>query len=67
MKASIKNTLNDLIQENIHKFPVYIPINKFDLSVDYSLVSKPEIIDNYLIRPFRNNLTPLIYFIFFIK
>ena len=49
LKASIKNTLNDLIQENVHKFPVYFPINKFDLSVDYSLVSKPEIIDNYLI------------------
>ena len=49
MKASIKNTLNDLIQENVHKFPVYIPINKFDLSVDYSLVSKHKIIDNYLI------------------
>jgi len=49
LKASIKNTLNYLIQENVHKFPVYIQNYIFDLSVDYSLVSKPEIIDNYLI------------------
>jgi hypothetical protein len=49
LKASIQNTINNLIQENVNKLPVYIPINKFDLSVDYSLVSKPVIIDKYLI------------------
>lgn len=51
LKNSIKNTLNDLINENVNKLPVYIPFGHkgFDLSIDYSLVSNPKVVDNYLI------------------
>lgn len=49
LKSTIQSTLNDLITENVNNLPVIIPLNLLDLSVDYSLLANPKIIDNYLI------------------
>lgn len=49
LKSQIRDTVNQLIVDSVNKLPVYFPIGKYDLAVDYSLVSAPKVLDNYLI------------------
>jgi len=49
LKSKIRETVNQMISDSVNKLPVYFPIGKYDLAVDYSLVSAPKVLDNYLI------------------
>ncbi len=49
LQNNIKDLVNNMIKEAVDKLPVYVPIGQFDLAVDYSLVSPPKVLDNFLI------------------
>lgn len=49
IKGIIVENVNNLIAESVEKLPIYIPIGVYDLVVDYSLLSPPKVINDYLI------------------
>lgn len=49
LKNQIVQKVNEIIADSVKKLPVYVPIGKYDLAVDYSLISDPKVLDNYLI------------------
>lgn len=49
LKIQIIQKVNELITDSVNQLPVYVPLGQFDLAVDYSLISAPKVLDNYII------------------
>jgi len=49
LKNQIVQKVNEIIAISVDKLPVYVPLGKYDLAVDYSLITDPKVLDNYLI------------------
>jgi len=49
LKNQIIQKVNEIIADSVNNLPVYVPIGVYDLAVDYSLVSDPKVLDNFLI------------------